>query len=330
MSVVPPPADPQWDAELDRYMRSMTRIQTDPTMGGLALGAREWDWRLYQMGRAWVDRAFSSGETIAPPPPAPRPRPLDVYLASQVYELGGHTGLIGDCVRALEDAEARVIITDLFGVNSSPLSDLIVDRLGVDRQQITVVPGPTPGDRLRQILTALARLRPDRLFLFHHPQDPLASVVAQPELAGRRILVHHADATSSFGLHLPGVTIVDLNPSALAPTRVIGCESVLLPLTAPDPGPRPGGFLRRGRLVTASCGNPHKFRADYLFGYPDTVGLMLQTTGGWHLHIGPLDEDALQVIHGALHRRGVPADRFLHVPSTTSVAATLWELGCDL
>jgi len=305
----------------------MTRLQAHPAVGAPALAVPEWDRLLWRIGRDQVaTRRPALSQDLAP---ARRPA-RDVYLATQVYEIGGHTALIGDMVRARPAADASIIVSNLLEQNPPTVPDVIVSRLGVPSARVRVLPGPSLADRLGQLLDVLEAVQPDTLFLFHHPQDPLACLVSQPELARRRLLLHHADATPSFGLSLPGVTLVDLSPSALANTRLLGRGSVLLPLTAPDPGPRPAGFLARGRLVTASSGSAHKFAGPDAPGYAETVALVLEATRGWHLHIGPLPDETLAGVAAAIAARHVDPDRFIYVRSTPSVATALMEQGCDI
>ena len=305
----------------------MRRLHRKTALGSRSLGVPEWDGALWRIGREWltthrdaVQSAHSEGA----------PWQSDVYLATELYSIGGHTALIGDFVRALDAPSSHVILTNLGADPASVVSEPVRLRLGLPAEHIAVLPGPSALDRMQQLFTLLLRLKPRRLFLFQHPHDPLASVAAQPEIASQCVLVHHADSMPSFGMHLPDVRIVDLNPSAAALTRLLGCASALLPLTAPDPGPRLRGFLNGGRLVTATSGRPHKFSSRYVLGYAETVGVVLKITGGRHVHIGPLYEETSAEIASALHREQIPPDRFVHIVSTTSIAATLWEHECDL
>lgn len=314
-----------WGAELERFRARMRRLHTDAGPSARALGVPEWDAQLWRLGRAWL----ASHPELAPFA-AESPAPCDVYLATQVYPIGGHTPLIGDFIRAQPGTAPHLILTNTENENPSPLPDTILARLGVTQAQVTILSGPSMLDRLHQLFGELLRLSPRRLFLFHHPGDPLASVVAHPEIAAQRVLVHHADSMTSFAIHLPGVRIIDLNPVASAMTRLLGRTPALLPLTAPDPGPRPGGFLRRGRLVTATSGSAQKIARPYFYSYADTVGVILRETGGWHLHIGPLFPSTRAEIGAALSRASIPPDRFIHVPTTPSVPRTLWEHGCDV
>jgi len=316
----------QWAAEIRRMQRQMSRLHARTPLRSWALGVPDWDWRLWRIGREWIAQ---HGDTLdrstgdAPPS-------ADVYIATQLHEHGGHTALIGDFVRALGSGSTHLVVTDVHEHSDETVSEDVRSRLGLPASAITVLRASSLSTRVDLLFRTLTQLRPSRLFLFHHPDDPLASVVAQPEVAPTRVLVHHADYLPSFGMYLPGVRIVDLSPGAAALTRFLGRASAWLPLTAPDPATRSYTFLGDGRLTTASCGTAHKFSSDYAFGYPETVGVILRTTGGRHVHIGGLDDRLRSHIGEALRRANVPRDRFVHVPYTPSVTATLREHRCDV
>ena len=316
-----------WGASLEECQKEQRRLCAQPGLGARALGLRECDWTLWRIGREWLKGHNSALRTTISAPSGP-----DVYLATTLYPAGGHTALIGDFVRALNSKakSAHLILTNVNGTNSLPLSEEIRSRTEIPAVGITSLEEGSLLDRLELLFAQLLTLRPGRLFLFHHPDDPLASVVAQPEIADQLVLVHHADRTPSLGLHVPGIQIIDLNPIAASMSRLLGLGAEWLPLAAPDPGARPPGFLRRGALVTASSGSPHKFTRDYLYGYAETVGVILNHTRGWHLHIGWLEEKTLKEIGSALRAKNLEPDRFIHVPWTQSVATCLWEHEVDL
>lgn len=322
-----PAGESGWNAVLSDYLERMRLLHRQPELGRRALGVAGWDWRLWRAGREWLR------QNPVAPGPAPATAGGDVYLATQIYAQGGHTALIGDFVRVLDGAgggNSHVIVTNIIGHNKQSVAENIRHRLGVPPGNIVVLDGPSPAGRMEQLFRLLLALQPRRLFLFHHPEDPLACVVAHPDCAPERILVHHADGTPSFGLYLPGIRLIELNPIAAAMSRLAGLDPAWLPLTSPDPGPRPVGFLARGNLVTASSGTQYKFTRPHPYGYAETLGRVLQTTGGWHLHVGPLDGEILAGIHQALDRANVAADRFIHVPWAPSLVNCLWEHGCDL
>jgi hypothetical protein len=320
-----------WGDALNRLREQMRGLQTTPELNSLAIGWQKGDWLLSHIGRQWlsdrVARVADSAEF--------RPNGPDVFIATTLYPIGGHTALMGDFARALAEITPEALSPHLIVTNSNrehieaPPSETTA-RTGVDLDRIDILAGPELADRLEQLFERLCQLRPRRLFLFHHPDDPVACAVVQPEIAAQTFLVHHADRVPSFGLHLVGIQIIDVTPSAVALTRVQGLASALLLLTAPDPGARPIGFLQRENLVTATCGTHHKFMSDHRYGYAETVGVILRTTRGWHVHIGHLEDFQMSKIGDALRSQNVDMERFIHVPRTGSLATTLWEHGCDL
>jgi hypothetical protein len=303
-------------------------LQRQPGLKQSALGLPRYDWQLWRLGRERLDRLgnSSAGNTSQRLKRGP-----DTFLASQLYQDGGHTALIGDFVTALTGTGEypHLVLTNIYGNHDEPLADRIRLRTGILPENVHILPGPSLEERLDQLTATLLDMQPRRLFLFQHPDDPLASVVAQPAISRQCFLVHHADATPTLGLHLPGVRVIELNPFAAANARIRRIPVDLLLLTAPDPGPRPCDFLSRGHLVTATCGSAHKYESDYVYSYADAVAVILQTTGGWHIHIGPLSADALARIFAALPAQ-VDAERFIHLPWVASLAEALWQHGCDV
>jgi hypothetical protein len=319
----------------DRLLRSareqVQRLQKDPGLGRIASGLPEHDLQLWRLGSSRIEAARDARR--APPPGETTPG--DVFLATELYKGGGHTALIGDFVTALasarpDDPGPRLFLTDLFGRIALPIPESIRSRTCVPQESIHVLPGPSLAERLDQLITGLLDARPRRLFLFHHPEDPLASAVAHAAIAAQRLLVHHADATPSLGLHVPGVHLIELNPVAAAHARAQRMAADLLLLTCPDPGPRPHGFLSGGRLVTATCGNAVKYEHEYVHGYPDAVAAILGATHGTHVHIGRLSGDALAKIAAVLERAGLDQGGFVHRPWVPSLAEALWEHRCDV
>lgn len=319
-----------WGEILNRLQAQLSALQKT-SLASLPLGWQKADQILTRLGQEWLAKNAPDSDASA----AANENGPDVFVASLLYPIGGHTALIGDFVRALAAISPaapppHLIITNCHGEQAPSLSPEIMERVAIGSGKIDILPGPELGDRMEQLLARLLQLRPRRLFLFHHPDDPVACAAAQPVVSPQRFLVHHADSTPSFGLYLPGIRIIDATPGAAASTRIQNLESALLLLTAPDPGPRTIDFLQRGNLVTATCGTHHKFRTESPYNYPGIVGVVLDSTRGWHVHVGPLEDFKLSAIRDALRARNVEVERFIHVPWAQSLAVTLWEHGCDL
>ncbi|MEM8955907.1 MAG: hypothetical protein AAGD22_17255 [Verrucomicrobiota bacterium] len=309
------------DSMEDAFNR-MANLHRQAHLGPRPLGLPDWDGELWRAARA----------CLSPNPTQTPANGPDLYLATQVYKGGGHTALIGDFVQALDPqaAHSHLVISNLYNENKTPLDEKIATRTRINPSNTHLLHGPDTADRIRELLTLVQSLRPGRIFLFHHPGDPLPAAVAHPEWTPQCILVHHADATPSFGLYFPGIQLIELHPFGAAATRVLGLNPEILMLAAPDPGPRQDGFISSGSLTTASCGSTLKFDSPYHYSYPETIAHLLANTGGKHVHIGPLSEALLKNIESHLHNLQVPEDRFQNVPWVSSLSQALWDYECDL
>lgn len=314
-------------SDLEGVVARMLRLHGHEVFGRIPIGTAEWDAELWRAGRAWMT-ANGAPDSTGDKADAAGGR-TNVYLATTLYTIGGHTALIGDFVRAVP-GPAHVVLTDIDAGHAGGLPQLILDRLGVTPADVTVLAGATLDERAKGLLALLSDLRPGRVFLFHHPHDPLPSIAAQPALAPEWWLIHHADAVPSFGLHVPGIHLIDLHQRAAEMSRLLGRRPWLVQLTAPDPGARPVRFLSRGRVVTASSGSAPKYEGRCPYGYAETIAEVLRVTGGWHLHVGPLAPATVDGIATTLAAAGLPPGRFIHVQVTPSVPHTLWEHGCDV
>lgn len=314
------------EVALEAISQKMRKLSDQPGLGSRSLGEPSLDAQLYQMGQSWLaanaTEVTASSDSIC-----------DVYLATRLYPYGGHTALIGDFVQALAapGVESHLIVTNVLDADPTlHLTENVQSRTGITAEKTFILSGSAYEDRLQQLFKHLLTLKPQRLFLFHHPHDPLPVVVCQPQIAPQRILVHHADSVPSFGLFSPGIKIIDLNPMASAVTRFLDLKSNLLLLTSPDPGTRSAGFLTRDGLVTATSGSTAKYQRIHSYSYPETVAVILRTTGGWHYHVGHLGSKMLQEINQVLLRKNLPSSRFIHIAWTPSISGFLWEQACDL
>jgi len=319
---------PETAATLDEVQHWWQESRADPHLGNRGVGVPAADALLAGLSLRLRAGVPASAAVFDGP---------DVILATQIYKDGGHTGLIGDLARALAEAAVsagapppRLVITDLLGHNARKPGPRHRARLGPVADTLGVLGGPSRESRLAELAALMLAWRPRRVFLCHHPEDPLPVIVSGPGWTGQCLLVHHADAVPCLGLHAPETRVIDLNPTAAAVSRVLGLDPALLPLTVPDPGPRPGGFLTRGRLVTATCARSHKVRSEGPVTYTTIVPLVLAATCGWHIHIGALDEDLLSAIRDGLQGTGIEENRFVHLPLVPSLAETLHEHSVDV
>jgi len=256
-----------------------------------------------------------------------------VILATELAAAGGHVEVIKDLVR-LSDLPRPfdLLLTDNFQRIDASTQKGYADAVGVP---LHVAKGANSAERLRDAQAFLSRLSPHTVVLLVHNQDAPGVVAGLTSAAKKVVFVHHGDHHLSLGVTCTAFEHVDLSNFAFFNCRrTLGiADNRFWPLTlTAEKIQRHGGmFLRESHAVTCCVGRPEKFDdPTYQYQYLDLIGLMLQSTGGRHVHIGPLSEAQLRRMHLSLQAHGVVASRLQHVPWVSSVAQALIDHGVDL
>ncbi len=255
-----------------------------------------------------------------------------LVLATMLFPIGGHTPVIRDLANALPGPSPSLWLTMAHPSAAKGLKLEALERTGLS-EKTRVFPSDQPWERTEQIVQALVDLRPDPLFLLHHPTDCVAVIAAAAAAAmGSTVfLLHHADSLPSAGLYLSGLLIIDFTPRACGFTRsMLGLRSAWVPLTCPDPGPRMGAFMSSGAIRTALGGGRDKVNRMNSPDYPELVATLLETTGGEHVHIGTLDKTTIRNVLSSLRRRGISRERVIWVPQAPTLVQALREYQVDL
>jgi hypothetical protein len=259
------------------------------------------------------------------------------YLVTVLPKVGGHTRVLADLVRAERAARQTILIS---GVNEATDLESLAAFFPSSLVALEVAP---PGDllsRARWMQTRLAQLRPRRTYLLNHHYDAAAIAAAQPDLVGKLVYIHHADHMLALGVHVSHARHVDLHALGFhhCREREAVVSNVVWPLVVADQGHRvDADFLQHGHLTTCTSGRFGKFEFAYGFGlvpylyrYEDIVPLIVQASGGAHIHIGELSDSALARIRTGLSAAGVPPSRFVYIPYVASLWRTLLERGVDV
>lgn len=256
-------------------------------------------------------------------------KPLDVYLMTEIYDTGGHTGLIGDYVANSPDRQAVLLLSN--ALNQNPPPAMAIARTGISSEYIEKCPHDRLLEQTRWMIARLEELQPNRLFILNHPYDPVPIAAAQPGLARWIYYVHHADHTPALGVSLRCTSHFDLTPRAMHCCRSLlkVPNTVYLPLqcyespTLPHP-------INGSVLSTASSGSSHKFSWKGPTAYPSIIKQLLGSTSGSHFHIGPLAPQQLRQWRTNLTEMGIAQDRLVYVPHVSSLWQAMHDLKIDL
>jgi hypothetical protein len=254
-----------------------------------------------------------------------------VFLATELYDAGGHTGVIDDLIHSdCFEGPITILLTDALGTANVDGTRL---RFKDKRVSVEVLPAGTFTQKTISALHRLTELSPQNLLLFNHHQDSIAIAAAQPGLAPNTIFYHHGDHHLCLGVTLPHARHVDLSPMGYHNCRkLVGLSTnEYWPLSAPDLGILANRvFIKDGALRTCSSGSRAKFEQAYRFGYTEVVPKILAATGGSHVHIGALSDEILSQLHENLDLLGIDRSRLIHVSWVPSLWQALQEYGVDV
>lgn len=256
-----------------------------------------------------------------------------VIVATELAAAGGHVEVIKDLIRlGSTPAPVSLFLTDNFQRVDDSEQQGYAASMGA---QVSIAQKGGSGARMREALAYLTAKRPHTVVLLVHNQDSVGIVAALACHARRVIFVHHGDHHLSLGVTCPSFEHVDLSNFAFFNCRhALGlANNRFWPLTLASEKTlrHDGSFLRAGHPVTCCVGRPEKFDdPSYQHQYMDLIGLMLKSTGGRHVHIGPLSDEQLQRMQRSLQAHGVSTSRLTHIPWVQSVSRALIEHGVDL
>lgn len=298
--------------------RVFSSRELDELCGAIGALARE------NVGPARIERGEAREDHVA-------------YLVTVLPKVGGLTRVLADLITA-ERAGAQTILVS--GVHEATDVDALAGLLPGSVVAIDVAPAGDLLGRLRWIQRRLAEMRPRRTYLLNHHYDASVIAAAQPDLVGKLIYIHHADHMLALGVHLPHARHVDLHALGLHHCREHEAvvSNVVWPVVVADQGHRVDApFLQHGHLTICTSGRFGKFEfsygfepVPYLYSYEQVVPLIVQASGGTHIHIGELSHLSLDNIQKGLAAAGLSSNRFVHIPYVPNLWRALLERGVDV
>ena len=255
-----------------------------------------------------------------------------IYIASRLYDFGGHTPILADIIRLGPTAKSIILLTGTTGA-----TDLAAIRHrfeGLTQLSFECAPRATFLEKLDWLQRKILEFSPNTVWLFNHVQDSVAVAAVQPDAGYRLRYYHHGDHQLCLGVYLDYADHIDPHPMGFHNCRDnlgIRCNRYL-PLTVKDQGERPIEIERASGkgLVTCTAASRSKIESPYFINYADVAPEMLHASGGKHIHIGPLSPLTLRRIRRAMRKLQVPESRFIYIPYVRSVWQALHEHRVDL
>jgi hypothetical protein len=269
-----------------------------------------------------------------------KPRKRVLYLATQLYTSGGHTGVIEDFIRLQDQKDHFIILTNLVDEGKK---ELVKKRF--DQVPLLFLSQKNYPEKIKDLHDLWEWINPHQVFLFNHPHDPLAIATAQPFMKGDLFFYHHADYLFSLGAALPWGIHLDITPERLACCKTLhGSRAMYTPLTKTHPlsscqqpsyplknhehtkKDKKTSFGKQENIHTATIGNGAKVFLRYPISYATTVSLILSKIKGTHTHIGNLAPKQLHIIFERLKQQNIDPQRFQYIPQSVSLMHDLRDI----
>ena len=311
------------ESALQAISKAVNEYQSHPQCNGILCDLPKLDALSQEIGTHLLKRR--------PPTPARPPQPLDLYIASEIYAIGGHTALIGDYVQNSPQREARLFLTNHRN-RQATLKDPIRHRTKLRETSVEIATDPNWVGKFHALAESLLELNPSRVFILTHPEDPLAACHPPHHSQAEWYFIHHADHSPALGLHLPNVRHVDVTPRAHQCCReILGlAENIYLPLHCTE-SPRQQRPLPPGSPLTiASCGSTGKFSLEGPSAIHEIITNLLRHAPLRYVHFGPLPEAYVHAWRAQLISEAIDPFRFLHIPSVESLWEALQSYQIDL
>ena len=301
----------QHEAALAAIVMGVHQTYLQPGVKHRALYYPEFDRQLLQLAQV-LGREPGSPRQGAPGVP--------LIIATELYELGGHSRVIEDISHELE--QPVLVLTDLFRTYHQNPAQIERLRERFRHAQLIVLPDVPLWDKCRLLRELVLQLAPRCSFHVGHHQDPIPFVATLAQPGPRRLFLHHGDHNPSLGCTLAGLQHVDFTASLHETcTEHLGAGPVRLPLFVADQGRKPPVPVQGREYSVVSSGHPAKFARQGEQALQAIVATALGAVAGRFFHIGPLDAGWVAEIRAHLAACGIAPDRFV----TLGLVPSVWQ-----
>lgn len=255
-----------------------------------------------------------------------------LYIATQFFLTGGHTAVVIDFIKAEPNKKHIILLTDIFDdVNKDSIKNRFINlpvELKFAPQKISL------HQKLIWVCNNWIDLNPEKVFLFNHPEDSVATAAALPQMPGELFFYHHTDYTIGLGSQLKHAKHIDMNPALYFNCRDhYKITNYYCPLVCEDyfnSAKKNDRFKSNEKINTASAGHFAKFNQPYIYSYIELLPEIMKITNGNHLHIGFLPSKMLRAIKKNLSKSQISAEKFIYLPIVKSVLNTILDHKIDL
>lgn len=259
-------------------------------------------------------------------PRSPKAKTI-LHIATEVYDVGGHTRVLEDIVSALPEFQHTLILTDMRHHYSTGALSLGIlaerfEKLGI---RVLFLKRQGSMDRLLELDQMIEIISPSTIFLNAHHFDTVTYGVANHTTAPRVLFLHHADFQPSLGATRPDYVHVDLTVNCHDHCcAMLGEKPTMLFMTVKDFGIRQADFTQP--LTGVSAGAAYKYAGRAGFTYGELIAELVASGVSTMHHIGDVTTEQVVEWRAQLVKRGQREDSIVFHGNVPSLALALQNI----
>lgn len=241
-------------------------------------------------------------------------------VATRFYASGGHSRVAGDICRLIGAEHMSIVLTDIYRHlrHHQLLGGPPADH---PARSVALLSAPTLTEKILELYSLLAAIRPSRIFLIQNHMDMVAVAGVWPFRSVVEF-VHHADHQPTLGATLPFAAHADLTYTCHGACRAAGLDPVWAGMTV-DAAPTLAPAPLDGALRIATCGPAHKYRHPAAHRWSDFAVAALRRPDAEFLHVGPTDPELVEDVRQALVGAGIDPARYRFLGAVRDLSETL-------
>jgi hypothetical protein len=255
-------------------------------------------------------------------PPAHGRREVILYVATEIYLVGGHTRLLEDMASVLPEYQHILVLTDCgkrYRENGFTLGEL-ARRCATAGLRVIILRGTGLVERVKELDELIRAIAPGTVYVMAHHWDVIANAAVSGSSAPVVIYGHHCNYNPALGaarrdwIHIDYAAGVQGVCSAVLQSPTILHDMTLRQTAAPVDLTANDGALRG-----ITCASPHKFAGRDRHSYAELLCALFKAGVTRFWHVGGLPEAQMTEIRNALAESGIDAGALDVIPSIVSL-----------
>jgi hypothetical protein len=252
---------------------------------------------------------------------------LVIHIATEVFEIGGHTRLIEDIVTATPEMRHVLILTDIAytyqqGKHKLGKLEERFKRLGLEvifLSRIGLI------NRVLELIELISKMGPQAIYLFGHHYDTVMYSAINGHSAPNVNFFHHTDNSATIGAGRKDYRHIDISVRCNEVCRsCLGNDPMMLNLTVEDVGRQVKWSARP--LVAVTCGGHRKYVGRNGFSYAELLIKLFKSGVSTIHHIGDIPDLFIKPLRAELSAAGIKKDRFVTKGTTESLSESLLRI----